>query len=415
MTSTYARPFIYISIFLLPLFFCKSPEVKDKKNDKDSLAKIHEEAEKGREKGYQDYATAIDNAKKNNDPELQQTILKDLATIPSEKSREILKSQAVSESGDVRDVALKGFYDQSKSSRNPEMTETTKEAIKDETVDIIKGHAEKYNDLTPKEIQILGEINNEESRDILNDMVKSTAPDFTKEAVINELYNAYGSDSRTKLLKMYEDPGYDENVKVMILKTLARRDHYNNDPILQSLKAEYLKTDDAAEHERLLARISALDLVDTKALKAQLDRQREKIRLRNQLLELSKKGQLVMLKTLFQKYEVSEKVLDAMQTSTQELAADNTTPMRAEAVILFSSLRQIYPDKNYFELKKSAPPGLQVPGLFYTILQSIDNNYESYDMKIFTIRSVFKIDQTDAANIYKAFQGEKDTLKELLR
>jgi hypothetical protein len=449
-----------------PLFFiyhCGSAPIKDKT----SLEKTHEQAKKGDKQSYENYEKALETAKKENNPELEKMIINDLATIPSKESTGLLKKEAVSETTETRSAAIDGLYEQSKISDNPQ-------AVKNETVAVIKNNSEKYNELTSKEIKVLGEIKSEDSENLLVDslnkpendqktkteiieslgiiltdrikeinnldasknpdsekkaglelssanienslldVVKSEEPKPLKESALREMYNAYIPNSRVKFMEMYHSNEFDENTKLSILKILGNTENPENNEILKSLKKEYLKTENPVEHTRMLNRVSALAPNQFKFIKAELEKEMEKIIRKNELKALVAKGQIVMLKTILKKYNIPGGVVDKIQGRTEELGQDKTTPMKAEAVILFSSVREIYPDKNYFELKKAALRGLNIPGLFLVILSSIDKDFASYDMKILTIQSVFKISEADASKIYTAWQNEKDLLRELL-
>ncbi|MDH4261784.1 MAG: hypothetical protein OEV78_01930 [Spirochaetia bacterium] len=462
---------LLILLHFCSLFICNcgSRQIKDK----DSLDINHEQAKSGDKNSYENYEKALEKAQEENNPELQEMIIKDLASIPTDESRELLKKEAQSEStsNEINTMALNGLYEQSKASDDPEVTKK----IYSDIIDIIKKNADKNNGLSSNEIQILGEIKDDESEklliedllkpsendeirkseivqalvrifvdrknelkkqnelespdlekkskleasfknieDTLLNLIKSDTSKILKTTILNELYNAYTPDSRNKFMAMYNSNIYDEETKLLILKVLGYQKDPGNDEIIRSLKSEFLKTENTKEHTRILNRIGALMPEDFKVIKAELEKEMEKIIRRKELKALSAKGQIIMLKTVLKKYHISDVLIDKIQAATEELSLDKTTPMKAEAVILFSSVREIYPNKDFFEIQKAVQNGLRLPGLFLAILNSIDKDFTSHDMKILTIKSVWKIEEADAENIYKAYQNEKGLLRELL-
>lgn len=450
-----------VLILLFTVNFCASKQIKDKK----SLDNAREEALKGNKPNLENYEKNLESAEKENNPELQKMIINDLATIPGKESSTLLMIQAGSESPEIRSAAVKALFEQTKLENNQGIT-------KEEIFNTIKNNKENHNELTSGEIQVLGELGNDESPDLLiqslyagensdneilhalglileknlrklkwisiaknpvldkkeivesivqkiekafMDYIKSDVSASQKESALFELYNAYVPDSREKFLKMYHSPDYDEKIKLMILKILGYRENPENDSLVKSLKAEYLGTENEKEKTRILNRIGTLVPNEFKKIKAELEKEMNNTLRRRELRLLAGKDQITMLKSILKRHDVSSLLVDKLQETTEKLAADNTIPMPAEAVILFSSLREIFPDKNYFELKKIGERGLRIPGLFSTILGSVDSNFASYDMKILTIQSVWKISEGDAGKIYKAWQIEKKFLREILR
>ncbi|MDH4199818.1 MAG: hypothetical protein OEV66_05480 [Spirochaetia bacterium] len=448
-------------LFLTTIVSCASPQIKDDK----SLAKNHEAALKGDHESLKNYDKALGTPEDEKNPDLHEKIINDLAAIPDPQAEDILKKYAQDASPEIRGKSISAFYERRKLTDKPEIPEK----LDKETLEIIANNRENYGSLTPQEIQILASMKSDEASNILIDELSKSDQQYPDEIInalgnqlsrkrkevrefqssnnadsgknsaaenqankieaslmnffqgdhpvefkkhaLREIYFSAGAESDLKLVELYNLPEISKENKILILTLLSASSGPEKARLLDIFKKSYLSASSRDDKSIIYSFMEVLVPDKAAQIRDTLEKSITSQETRHELKLIARKNQIGLLKTLLKKYNISPSVIDSMQNKTRDAAADKTIPMKAESVIIITCVQEIFPTKNYFEIKKLAVQGLSIPGLFYLILKTIDANYESADMKLLWIQSVWKLTHIDASRIFNAYTNEKEFLK----
>jgi hypothetical protein len=380
----------------------------------------------------------------------------------------ILKEQAQSDSTDTREIAIKSLYAQKQENEiTDQTTKAVNEKIDMETLDVIANNINKYDELSETEIDLLGKIPSDKAVDILFTLfpentdvddniisslgehlgrkdvsdepessptknrltrkkqkeiekklleyLKGSYTERSKQLVLIELYKYYYPDSDKEFKNIYNDDSYGEDVKIAILKILSKSSGSEKKEILNALKKEYLSQPVKYREDIIIARIKILEPDEYLHILKELDEILEKRAKLKQFKTLAGKKQIIFLKDFLKKYKIDPSVVDKIHKETIKVSQDSSKPMDAETSIVYSAMESLYPGKNFFEIREIAKKGMNIRGLFYSIMRAIDRDFEKYDMKILTIQSVWKIDAVNAEKIFTAYRSEKEFLGEIFK
>jgi len=429
--------------------FCGAPQIKDDK----SLEKAQEKALEGDEKSVEAMEKALEKDAPEKDPELHEDIIENLGDVNTEQSRAVLEKQANSEKESNREAAIGSLYKHSESAED----EGTKADIEYSVLNEVDENYETYGKITPKEIEVLGEIQDYRSLDTLNlvlyeqpenadivlhsianqistegspdehsaevsqeaellliDYVTSDTTADNKEVAINELYKATRKISETeaeeKMLSLYNSPDLEPEEKKLVMKVLTSQSPGFTEKWDKKLKDDYKKTKTKVERKKIESIYASIKGISLKAAHRELGKL---LAPKGPVISIPRANRLRKLppKTavfeILKKYKFTEAQVDHMEHALKEVVKESDSTHKAISKIVFAGLQELHPDKNYFELKKIAAEGFHHRGLFYTVLETIHTSYDTEGLRAVAVRKLFNLDMEKSRALMRAYAIER--------
>lgn len=465
--------FTLSACFVLLSLFCATPPIKDEK----SLEDNRKQAEKGDKQSFENYDKALETTAPKDNPDLHKKILDDLATIPGKESEEILKKNAQNKDPKIRQDAVNALYEHNKRSdtpsksedetldlikenqrnygglgpceisvlgkmKNPESaeillnqfnihnldsisrkkvlnalgkkltspdtTEPAKESAKEPSKENDKATEKKARE-SQRESQLKTKEKVEQG---LVDFIVSENSEEQKKTALDYLYRYYGKDAFEKLFTIYQK---NPHTQELILQSLRDKPAKDKKSFSESLKKDYLASANKSEREKILKFLKSFVPEEYQNLLKKIKEKKALAKENEKLKKLLKGNQIELLKNLFVKNNLPKALAGKIHARTKALAKDSSIPMKSETVLLFASLQNLYPAKNFFEVKQIGQAGLKTPGLFLAIMETIEKNYSNLDMRLAAIQSLWKVSHYEAARLYRTYRREKSFLKKALR
>ncbi|MES0491138.1 MAG: HEAT repeat domain-containing protein [Leptospirales bacterium] len=437
--------------------YCAAPQIKDG----ESLEKAKEKALEGDEKSVEAMGNALEKDPPEKDPDLHENIIDELGDVNTEQSREILMEQANSEDEANREAAISSLHKHSDDTED----EGAKSDIEYTILNEVDENYEEYGEVTAKEIEVLGEIQDYRSLDTLNSVlyeqpedaeiilhsiaqqitveenadehsleisreaesilteyIVSDAPLEKKEQAVTELYKSARQTSQAKaeekMMILYEHPELKPEDKEIVLKVLGSESPEFAKKWDKKLKGDYVKAKTRTQRSKIESTYAAIQGITLKAARIELG----KLLLpKGPVISIPRARKLRKLppKTatyeILKKYEFTEAQVDHMENALLEVVKESDSTHKPISKIVFAGLQKLHPEKNYFELKKIAAEGFSHRGLIYAVLETIHTSYETEEMRAIAARKLFNIDMEKAEALVRAYKKERGYFRYISR
>lgn len=108
--------------------------------------------------------------------------------------------------------------------------------------------------------------------------------------------------------------------------------------------------------------------------------------------------------TLAKKYNLDSKVFTGIQQNINSHVHDKNK--KAEQRYLFTVIREIYPDKSFFELREKLKEPFQNKTFFAQLMKTIEKENPTKEMQILILRKIGGLNYQDSVSLWKMYKEE---------
>jgi len=433
-------------------------------NSREKLDKALTLIEGGKKKLWKNIEKALEKTPPPKEPDLHQTILKEITRVPDPEAFEILYRYATSENVVLREQALQSL---GQLLGNEEEGSEKQTADADKIYRIIEKNSETFNRLTPTEIALLGNINKKEAVDLLNlhflnyseddpliikslalqlsrarnnqnqengktddpmlthleaifhDLLQYKLPPETLTNTLDTLWQVYHPESAEKMLEIYNTYIYPTATREAAIETLKKNDPIRAEKAAEEIRARLKKgTIKGDDRSKALALLSIITGKKSDTLAKELSAATRKLPEGPpewMVKKYKKMAPFDAIKSLMKPHRISVDLLKKIDKHLRSLAENEEVRLNTPRMVIHAALQQIYPEKDFTGLNKKILNGLSTRGLFYYIMAIIDKDFDSLENKYLMVEEMMGVTPEQSVKLYHAFKKEESLLKAISR